>query len=79
MTYLDERIGPTAAELGDSDDLLRELRQLHRTRHETVMHGSESARTHHTRRTGAMEQEYLRRNPRREVDEERLQAGRQDS
>jgi len=77
MTDHDESTGPAAVELGD-DDLLRELEQLHRTRHETFLHGSESALAHHTQRTKTLEEEYLRRNPGREVDEERLRAGRRE-
>ena len=69
--------GPGAAELGD-DDLMRELTHLHETRHETFLHGSESALRAHTHRMEALEQEYLRRNPRREVDADRLRSGRQD-
>jgi hypothetical protein len=77
MSAHEESTGPDAAELGD-DDLLRELRQLHRTRHETFRHGSQAALDHHSQRTAALEQEYLRRNPQREVDEERLRSGRRD-
>jgi hypothetical protein len=75
MTDHDESTGPAVADLGE-DDLLRELEQLHRTRHETFLHGSETALSHHTRRMTELEQEYLRRNPQREVDEERLRSGR---
>jgi hypothetical protein len=76
-TSHDRTTGPGAAELGD-DDLLRELEHLHETRHETLRHGSESALTAHTHRMEALEQEYLRRNPRREVDPDRLRSGRRD-
>jgi hypothetical protein len=55
------------------------MEQLHRTRHETFLHGSESALKHHTQRTTALEQEYLRRTPDRDVDEERLRSGRRDN
>jgi hypothetical protein len=70
--------GPAPTELSD-DDLLREIEQLHRTRHETFLHGSESALKHPTRRTVALEEEYLRRTPDRDVDEERLRSGRRDN
>jgi hypothetical protein len=60
-------------------DLLREMEQPHRTRHETFLHGSESALKHHTQRTAALEEEYLRRTPDRDVDEERLRSGRRDN
>jgi len=77
MTDRHESTGPGAAELSD-DDLLQELEQLHRTRHETFLHGSESALTNHSQRTAALEREYRRRNPHRDVDDERLRAGRRD-
>jgi Family of unknown function (DUF6158) len=57
------------------DDLLRELRTLHRTRHETLRHGSEQALQRHTGRMGELEAEYLRRFPNREVDPHRERAG----
>lgn len=77
QTSRDRTTGPAAAELGDAD-LQRELEHLHGTRHETFLHGSDSALTAHTRRMEALEQEYLRRNPRREVDPDRLRSGRRD-
>jgi hypothetical protein len=55
-----------------TDDLLRELRRLHDSRHLTFRHGSEDALAHHDRRTGELEREYLRRFPDREVDPHRL-------
>ncbi len=55
--------------------LLRELRHLHETRHDTFLHGSADALEMHTRRTAELEDEYLRRHPEREVDPERLRAG----
>jgi hypothetical protein len=67
----DETTGPAVAELSD-DDLLRELTHLHETRHDTFLHGSEHSLATHTHRQEALEQEYLRRNPAREVDEDRL-------
>ena len=76
-TSREDTTGPGAAELGD-DDLRRELAHLHETRHETFLHGSDSALTAHTHRMEALEQEYLRRNPRREVDSDRLRSGRRD-
>jgi hypothetical protein len=78
MSDPDASAGPGPTELSD-DDLLREIEQLHRTRHETFLHGSESALTQHTRRMAALEQEYIRRTPDREVDEERLRSGRRGS
>lgn len=66
--------GVPAAQLSE-DDLLRELRHLHHTRHETLRHGSADALDVHTRRTAELEAEYLRRHPEREVDPDRLRAG----
>ena len=57
------------------DDLLRELRHLHETRHETFLHGSDDALAMHTRRTGELEAEYRRRHPERQVDPDRLRSG----
>ncbi len=47
----------------DDDDLRRELRHLHDTRHDTLTGGSESALETHTERMLALEQEFLRRFP----------------
>ena len=55
--------------------LLRELRHLHRTRHDTFLHGAPDALREHTARTFELEQEYLRRNPERAVDPRRTRAG----
>jgi hypothetical protein len=54
------------------DDLLRELRNVHETRHDTLRYGSDDALAHHDRRTAELEREYLRRFPDREVDPQRL-------
>ncbi|MFR9732046.1 DUF6158 family protein [Saccharopolyspora sp. MS10] len=56
-------------------DLLRELEQLHLTRNETFLHGSEDALREHTARSFELEQEYLRRNPDRQVDPRRTREG----
>jgi hypothetical protein len=66
--------GIPAGEL-DQDDLLRELEQLHTTRHDTLRHGSPDALDAHTSRMAELEQEYLRRFPQREVDPGRLRSG----
>lgn len=55
--------------------LLRELRHLHGTRHETFLHGSPDALREHTARTFELEQEYLRRHPDRDVDPRRTRDG----
>jgi hypothetical protein len=81
-----EALGQVAVPLADpaagvpagllsGEDLLRELAAVHRTRHDTLRHGSEQALAHHDRRTAELEGEYLRRFPEREVDPERLTAG----
>jgi len=63
--------GPDLAE----DDLVRELKHLHETRHDTFLHGGPDALEHHTTRTVELEYEYLRRHPEREVDPNRLRSG----
>jgi len=67
-------MGIPPAEL-DDDDLLREMTHLHETRTQTLLHGSMDALVAHTARTQALEDEYLRRNPDRQVDPERLRSG----
>ncbi|GIM97110.1 DUF6158 family protein [Paractinoplanes toevensis] len=70
----DDRLAETgiaAADLSE-DDLLRELEQLHRTRHETFLHAPTQALQHHSERTADLELEYLRRHPEREIDQSRL-------
>jgi hypothetical protein len=57
------------------EDLLRELGQLHQTRTETLLHGSDDALENHTIRTRDLEAEYLRRYPNRHIDPERLREG----
>jgi hypothetical protein len=54
------------------EELLRELASVHRTRHDTFRHGSDSALAHHDRRTAELEREYIRRFPEREVDPRRV-------
>ena len=66
--------GVAASELTD-EALERELAHLHETRHDTFLHGSEDALSFHTRRTGELEQEYLRRTPDRVIDARRTRIG----
>jgi hypothetical protein len=54
---------------------MRELAQLHQTRHETLLHGPTSALQHHSERTAELELDYLRRHPQRDIDERRLRDG----
>ncbi|MDT7594080.1 MAG: hypothetical protein QOF38_1153 [Pseudonocardiales bacterium] len=56
-------------------DLIRELEHLHRTRHETFLHGAPHALREHSNRTRELEGEYLRRHPEREVDPARTRSG----
>ncbi|WP_020522507.1 DUF6158 family protein [Catelliglobosispora koreensis] len=63
--------GIRADQLSD-DDLLRELYQVQRTRHETMRHGSDNALDTHTERMAELEAEYLRRFPDREIEQSRL-------
>ncbi|MFY1633492.1 DUF6158 family protein [Solwaraspora sp. WMMB335] len=58
------------------DDLLREMGSLHRTRLDTLRHGTDAALANHLHRTADLETEYLTRNPGREVDPARLREGR---
>ena len=60
MTEQPRGIDPSA--LAD-DDLRRELKHLHETRHDTVLGGSEDALENHTRRMLDLEAEFLRRFP----------------
>jgi len=56
-------------------DLFRELRHIYQTRLEALRHGSAHALATHSSRMEALEHEYLRRFPRREINPERLRAG----
>jgi hypothetical protein len=58
-----------------TDDLLRELAELHRTRHDTLRHGSDQALANHDGRLAELEGEYRHRFPEREVDPQRLRSG----
>jgi hypothetical protein len=66
--------GVPARDLAE-EDLLRELRHLHETRYDALLHGSPEALTNHTERTRELEEDYLRRHPERDVDPERLRSG----
>jgi hypothetical protein len=52
--------GIPAAQLSD-EDLIREVDQLHVTRHQTFLHGTRDAFDTHTARMLSLEHEYLRR------------------
>ena len=66
--------GVDPAEL-TNEDLLREMSSLHRTRLDTLRHGSDASLANHLRRTAELETEYLTRHPGREVDPGRLRDG----
>ncbi|MEU2156195.1 MULTISPECIES: DUF6158 family protein [unclassified Streptomyces] len=55
--------------------LLKELEAVHRTRHETLLHGSDDALATHTVRMKELEGEYLRRHPDRAPVAGRTRAG----
>ena len=57
-------------------ELIRELSQLHGTRHATFRHGSAGALDDHNARTAQLEAEYLARFPDREVERARTQLRR---
>jgi hypothetical protein len=60
LTQHSHGIEPSALE---DDDLRRELKHLHDTRHDTVLGGTEDALEHHTERMLALEAEFLSRFP----------------
>ncbi len=64
-------LGVSPAQLSD-EELLRELGSVHRTRNETLRHGSDDALAEHGRRMTELEAEYLHRFPEREVSPNRL-------
>lgn len=57
------KLGVSARDLSD-DALKRELRQMWRTREETILHGSAHAISTHTSRMLALEHELIARFPR---------------
>jgi Family of unknown function (DUF6158) len=57
------------------DVLIRELENIHRTRHETLLHGTANALAAHNGRMHALESEYLRRHPQRQVVADRTRDG----
>ena len=59
----------------DEQQLMRELETIHRTRHDTFLHGSNDALRMHNERMAGLEGEYLRRNPRRVVAAGRTREG----
>lgn len=70
----DHQGGPSAQDLEESV-LLKELEAIHRTRHETLLHGSDDALVTHTKRMNELELEYLRRHPQRAQTSSRTRLG----
>lgn len=68
------RTGVDPARLTEAQ-LLRELETIHRTRHDTLLHGSADALGTHNSRMAQLEGEYLRRHPRRTVSPGRTREG----
>ncbi|MFJ2607011.1 DUF6158 family protein [Streptomyces sp. NPDC091279] len=62
----------------DEQQLMKELETIHRTRHDTLLYGSNDALRAHNDRMAQLEGEYLRRNPRRLVAPGRTRAGARD-
>lgn len=59
----------------DDQQLMKELETIHRTRHDTLLYGSNDALRTHNDRMARLEGEYLRRNPRRPVAAGRTREG----
>jgi hypothetical protein len=76
VTQPDDRLGMQGIDPAELDDerLLGELESIHRTRHDTLLHGALAALTHHSDRMAALETEYLRRFPHRDVHPRRTAA-----
>ncbi|MET9735889.1 DUF6158 family protein [Streptomyces sp. NPDC006458] len=62
----------------DDQQLMKELETIHRTRHDTLLYGSNDALRVHNDRMAQLEGEYLRRNPRRSVIAGRTRDGARD-
>ncbi|MGW7100104.1 DUF6158 family protein [Streptomyces sp. NPDC054838] len=70
----DDEVGMSARDL-EERQLLKELESIHRTRHETLLHGSDDALATHTKRMRELEEEYLRRQPQRAQSPGRTRSG----
>ncbi|WP_327280129.1 MULTISPECIES: DUF6158 family protein [unclassified Streptomyces] len=66
--------GPAAGKL-EEGRLLKELEAIHRTRHETLLYGSDEALVTHTQRMNELEHEYVRRHPQRAQTAARTRSG----
>ncbi|WP_399891798.1 DUF6158 family protein [Streptomyces sp. BBFR51] len=70
----DARTGVDPGRL-DDQQLMKELETIHRTRHDTLLYGSNDALRAHNDRMAGLEGEWLRRNPRRSVAPGRTREG----
>ncbi|WP_345617409.1 DUF6158 family protein [Streptomyces ziwulingensis] len=59
----------------DDQQLMKELETIHRTRHDTLLYGSNDALRAHNDRMAGLEGEWLRRNPSRPVAAGRTREG----
>ncbi|MEU5361959.1 DUF6158 family protein [Streptomyces sp. NPDC005925] len=59
----------------DEQQLMKELETIHRTRHDTLLYGSNDALRAHNDRMARLEGEYLRRHPERPVAAGRTREG----
>ncbi|CAM5701366.1 putative protein OS=Streptomyces tendae OX=1932 GN=GUR47_01380 PE=4 SV=1 [Streptomyces tendae] len=59
----------------DDQQLMKELETIHRTRHDTLLYGSNDALRAHNDRMAGLEGEWLRRNPSRPVAPGRTREG----
>ncbi|MDQ0407370.1 DUF6158 family protein [Streptomyces sp. NBC_01723] len=59
----------------DDQQLMKELETIHRTRHDTLLYGSNDALRAHNDRMARLEGEWLRRNPHRPVAAGRTREG----
>ncbi|MGV9310631.1 DUF6158 family protein [Streptomyces sp. NPDC003691] len=75
MTHAEEQHRGIAADRLGEAELIRELENIHRSRHDTLLHGSSAALSAHTTRMAELEEEYLRRHPDRPVASGRTRAG----
>ncbi len=75
MTQSDNQSRGIDAERLGEQELLRELENIHRSRHDTLLHGSPAALAAHTTRMAQLEAEYVRRHPDRPVSPGRTRAG----
>ncbi|WP_407562176.1 DUF6158 family protein [Streptomyces sp. 184] len=67
MGESDRRRGGIAPARLSDQQLIKELETIHRTRHDTLLHGSAAALAMHNTRMAQLEGEYLSRHPERSV------------